>query len=155
MNRTTKKLLKICFGSVLILGFAGIASAGMYKWTDKDGIVHYSQQPPTEGNYETMRVDTQSPDGSKTGSGSQSSPTYTMPGAGKTGGTDGAKAIKQAEAKGEAQRQQNCEEAKKALQVYTTYRRVREKDGTIIRLDDNERAKRIEQAKSAIKEFCQ
>lgn len=152
MNRTTKKLLNLCIGSALILGFAGIATAGMYKWTDKNGTVHYSQQPPSDGNYETMHVDTQSPDGSETGSGSQSGPTYSAPDTSNNGGSD---AIKQTEAKAAAQREKNCAQAKKALETYTVYRRLRDKSGKVIRLSDTERAKRIQQAKDAIKEFCQ
>lgn len=31
---------------VAILAFAGPAAAQMYKWIDKDGKVHYSDQPP-------------------------------------------------------------------------------------------------------------
>jgi hypothetical protein len=153
MDRTMKKLLKFGLAALMALGFASLATAAMYKWVDKNGTVHYSQQPPAEGNYETMHVHTESPSGSD--SGSQSKPTYSTPDAGNTSGNGSSNAIKQAEAKGEAQRQQKCETAKKALQTYTTYRRLRKKDGTVIRLDDNERAKRINEAKSAIREFCQ
>lgn len=156
MNRTTKKLLKICLGAGLILVFTGTAMAGMYKWTDKDGNVHYSQQPPTEGNYETMHVDTQSPDGSDTGPASQSSPSYSTPGTSDNGSSGGGSdAVQQTEAKAAAQRQKNCQQAKKALETYTVYRRLRDKSGKVIRLSDTERAKRIKQAKDAIQEFCQ
>ena len=51
-------------------------------------------------------------------------------------------------------RQKNCEAAKKNLEVYTVYRRIRKEDGSVVRLDDNERQKRIDEAKKQIEEFC-
>ena len=43
MTRTTSALL--IAASLL----AGTASAQVYRWTDKDGTVHYSEEPPPEG----------------------------------------------------------------------------------------------------------
>ena len=47
-----------------LFAWSTIASAGMYKWTDADGNVQYTQQPPPEGiEGETLkpppRVDTE------------------------------------------------------------------------------------------------
>jgi len=43
MTRTTSALL------VTAALVAGTASAQVYRWTDKDGTVHYSEEPPPEG----------------------------------------------------------------------------------------------------------
>lgn len=147
-----KILLKICLSTALTLGVTTLASAvTTYKWVDKDGTVHYSQEPPSNDNYETLNVQTQSP--SDSSSDQQSAPSYSTPDS--SNDNKAADEIKKQEALGEAQRQKNCEAAKQNLQAYTTYRRFRTKDGKVIRLDDNERAKRIEQSKEAIKQFCQ
>jgi hypothetical protein len=38
-----------CFAAWLALGALPAAAAGMYKWTDDQGIVHYSDQLPVDG----------------------------------------------------------------------------------------------------------
>lgn len=150
MDRTMKILLNLCLSTVMTLACVNLASAGTYKWVDKDGTVHYSQQPPAQGNYQRLKIHTERP--SSDSSSGSSTPNYTTPSSNDDKASD---VIKQTEAKGEEQRKKNCATAKKALQTYTVYRRVRDKDGNVIRLDDKERAKRINDAKAAIKEFCQ
>lgn len=146
-------LLKICLSITLALGVSALASAmTTYKWVDKDGTVHYSQEPPSSDNYQTLNVQTQSPSDDSS-SNQQSTPSYSTPAS--SNNSDATDIIKKQEAQGQAQRQQKCTAAKKNLELYTTYRRFRKKDGTVIRMDDNVRAKRIEQSKEAIKEFCQ
>ncbi|NNF97620.1 MAG: hypothetical protein HKM94_11905, partial [Halobacteria archaeon] len=44
--------------------------------------------------------------------------------------------------------------ARNTLETYTVSRRIKTDQGELIRLDDNERAKRIQEAKDGIKEFC-
>ncbi|HKJ76593.1 MAG TPA: DUF4124 domain-containing protein, partial [Gammaproteobacteria bacterium] len=45
----------------LCLAFAGPVAAAMYKWTDADGNVHYSQTPPPSGQAEEMAPPPPSP----------------------------------------------------------------------------------------------
>lgn len=154
MDRYMKKFHHICLSTVLTLAFATLAQAAtMYKWVDKDGHTHYSQQPPGDANFEKLNIKTQNTAGSGSTSNTQSGPSNNTPG--DSGNGQASDVIKKQEAKGEELRQKNCEQAKKALENYTAFRRVRDKAGNVIILDDNERAKRIEDAKSAIKEFCQ
>ena len=40
----TPKSWQVCTGIALLLG-AGLALAQAYRWVDKDGVVHYSDQP--------------------------------------------------------------------------------------------------------------
>ncbi len=148
-----KKIHQICLSMVLTFIFATLTQAAMYKWVDKDGNTHYTQQPPSDTTYERINVHTQSPSGSSSSSQSNG-PTYSTPSSSSNGG-DASAVIKQQEAKGEEMRQKNCAAAKQQLETYTAFRRIRKKDGSVVYLDDNERAKRIEDAKSAIKEFCQ
>ena len=49
---------------------------------------------------------------------------------------------------------QNCEAAKKNLNVYQVYSRVKDKDGKIRVVSPKEREEKIQAAKDAIREFC-
>ena len=57
-------------------------------------------------------------------------------------------------AENEKIRQQNCEAARKNLEIYTTFRRFRDKDGNVTRLPEEERLKRLEEAKTQIETYC-
>ena len=62
--------------------------------------------------------------------------------------------IQQEVEKAEKMRAENCKASKYNLEIYTAYRRVTNEKGETVRLDDNERAARIQEAKEGIKEFC-
>jgi len=148
MERSMKKIYAFCLGTLLALSMSGnlLAAQTTYKWIDKDGHTHYTQKPPAEGSYERLNVQTGHPAASTSG------PTYTTPGA----DSNPSEVIQQTEAKGEEMRQKNCEQAKKALENYTAFRRIRDpKTGAVRILGDDERAQKIEDAKAAIQEFCQ
>ena len=49
-------------GVCLAMAAPGAVAAGMYKWTDEKGIVHYSDQMPPEAvNKGTVVMDKQAP----------------------------------------------------------------------------------------------
>lgn len=123
--------------------FAFSASAGLYKWVDDEGNVHYSQKRPKNKKYKRLKPPAPAPESSK--------PLY-KPLAKPAENND----IVAAEtAKNEKIRADNCAGAKKNLNSYTISRRIRDKDGNVSYIDDNVRAKKIEEAKKAIREFCQ
>lgn len=45
--------------------FVSSASAGLYKWVDDEGNVHYSQKRPINKQFERLKAPAPSPDGSK------------------------------------------------------------------------------------------
>ena len=147
-----KRFYRVCLSTMLALAFTTLVQAATYKWIDKDGTVHYSQQPPADANYEKLDTKSKAPN-YNTEPATQATPT--SPAASGANNQQGSAVIKEEVAKGEELRKKNCEQAKKALETYTAYRRVRDKDGNVIYLDDNVRAKRIEDSKAAIKEFCE
>jgi len=65
--RTAFGLQKILFISILI--FVSTAEAGFYKWTDKDGLVHYSDKPIDAETATEMIIDTESRTGFTNSSG--------------------------------------------------------------------------------------
>lgn len=144
--------------SVLILLFAvaaclslNVQAVSMYKWVDKDGKVHYSQRKPASSNYERLKIKT-TPARSSPAETTNSEPSTSADSTSKKSG--GRKALKNAVAKNEELRTQNCAAAKKNLQAYTVYRRIRMPDGSVKRLADDERARLIAESKASIKEFC-
>lgn len=140
--------LHILFGCLIALTVLN-AEAATYKYVDKSGNVVYSSTPPADGaNYEKLKSDS-----SRGNDGEEA--TTTQGQTGSTGSSSGAKdTVKKEVEKNKALRTQNCEGAKKNLEAYTVFRRIQDKDGNVTILDDNERAKRIEDSKKAIQEFC-
>ena len=146
------KTYRILIASLLFCLIMGSVNAGTYKWEDENGNIVYSQQPPKERAYETI----------KTTKPSSSTPpsTPTLP--------QSLKAKKQVEAaeqqlEGKIQqetanlekiRAENCKAAKHNLEAYTVTPRIINAQGEFVRLDDNERNRLIQEAKDNIKEFC-
>jgi len=128
------------------------ANAASYKWLDENGNVVYSQQPPEEGPYETIKTTTASSTSSRSTPAPSSS--FTSEVQKDTEERELDSKVQQEAAKSEQLRAENCKAAKHNLETYTVYRRIKNDQGEIVRLDDNERAKRIQEAKDAIKEFC-
>ena len=127
------------------------APADSYKWLDENGNVVYSQQPPAEGPYEKIKTTKPSPASSRSTPQSSSFATEVKQEAEER---ELDSKVQQEAAKSEQIRAENCKAAKHNLETYTVYRRIKNDQGEVIRLDDNERAKRIQEAKDAIKEFC-
>ncbi len=125
-----------------IIIFANPASAGLYKWVDDEGNVHYSQKRPTSQQFERLKAPAPAPENSQ--------PLYqTETKNSQDGDTPAAETAKNKEV-----RATNCANAKKTLNAYQVYRRMRDKDGNVTVIDDKERAQQIEQAKQAINDYC-
>jgi uncharacterized protein DUF4124 len=127
----------------MIMIFASSASAGLYKWVDNEGNVHYSQKRPRDKQYKRIKAPAPAPESSK--------PLYQSSKQNKKAGN----VVASETAKNEKIRATNCAKAKKNLNSYTVYRRIRDKDGKVTILDDKVRAQRIEDAKKAISEYCE
>ncbi len=123
--------------------FASSASAGLYKWVDDEGNVHYSQKRPLDKQFKRLKAPTPAPQSNK--------PLYqsATPTDNKAADTAAAETAKNKEI-----RATNCANAKKKLNAYQVYRRMRDKDGNVTVIDDKERAQQIERAKQAINDFC-
>lgn len=124
-----------------MLIFASSAFAGLYKWVDDEGNVHYSQKRPADKQYKRLKAPAAAPESTK--------PLYQ---------TDEAKStsnvVATETAKNEKIRADNCKSAKKNLNNFTLHRRMRDKAGNITIIDDKERALQIKRAKQAINDNC-
>jgi len=149
----TMNTYRILITSLLLsLIMMASANADTYKWLDENGNVVYSQQPPPEGPYEIIKTTKSPPASSRSAPPPPSSFTTDVKQEAKERELDSK--VQQEAAKSQQMRAENCKAAKHNLETYTVYRRIKNDQGEIIRLDDNERAKRIQEAKDAIKEFC-
>ena len=145
MKRTLALTLTLFTGLLL----SAAAAAATYKWVDEKGNVHYSQHPPAGTSYERMKIEKSRP-------GEQPAPAPAASGStDKPGGATGSSTVVKEElSKNQEIREKNCEAAKKNLEIYTVYKRYRDKEGNVVRMDDEERLKKIEEAKQHIAEFC-
>ena len=125
------------------------ATAATYKWVDEKGNVHYGQHPPADSNYERMKVEKSRPGETPPPAPATSSSTNKA-----SGSTGSSTVVKEELSKNQEIRAKNCEAAKKNLEIYTVYKRYRDKEGNVVRMDDEERLKKIEEAKQHIAEFC-
>jgi hypothetical protein len=122
--------------------FASSAFAGLYKWVDNEGNVHYSQKRPLDKQFKRLKAPPPAPADSK--------PLYNSSAPTKTTN----KTVAAETAKNKDIRDANCEAAKKNLSGYQVSRRVRNNEGKVITLDDKARADQIENAKKHIAEYC-
>ena len=146
MNRLVTLSLTLLTGFFLSVA----VSAATYKWTDDKGNVHYSQHPPPDASYERIKVEKSKP--GEAPPATSNTPATTP--ATSSGSPGDSKVVQEELSKNQEIRAKNCEAAKKNLEIYTIYKRYRDKDGNVVRMDDNERMKKIEESKQNIAEFC-
>ncbi len=126
----------------IMMIFTSSASAGLYKWVDNDGNVHYSQKRPANQQFERLKAPPPAPDNAK--------PLYKSSAPAKTTSKTAATET----AKNKEIRAKNCAQAKKNLNNFQVHRRIRDKDGNVTVIDDKVRASQIENAKKAISNYC-
>lgn len=122
--------------------FASSAFAGLYKWVDDEGNVHYSQKKPRNQQFKRLKAPPPTPENSK--------PLYksNIPSE-KPSNTAAAETVKNKKIRAD-----NCAQAKKNLNNFQIHRRIRDKDGNVTVIDDKVRASQIENAKQAISNYC-
>ncbi len=133
--------MRMLFLTIMMI-FASSASAGLYKWVDNEGNVHYSQKRPVNQQFKRLKAPPPAPDNAK--------PLY-KPG---TPATESGKTAAAETAKNKEIRAKNCAQAKKSLSNFQIHRRMRDKDGNVTTIDDNVRAKNIKDAQNAISNYC-
>lgn len=150
------KIVSQILGLFLILALASpSALAATYKYQDESGNTVYSQKPPENPNTPYEILDDIS-SGARAGSSSSSSSNSASapPTPDPQQDEEQNDIAAQEEQQAEKIREKNCEAAKKNLEIYTVYRRVRNDEGVIERVDENVRQQKIEEAKQAIQDFC-
>lgn len=151
MNRFLLVLL------LLTLPFAAFAE--MYRWVDGQGRVHYSDQPPPKGAKSSSTVAAPPPPSySPSGEGTQAK-TWQEKDAEfrqRQSAQAEAQAKKEKEEADAKQKKQNCEIARKQLQILESGQRVSDVNpqGEREYLDDAARKKAIEDARRTVDTWC-
>ena len=153
----------------VMLAFAAMASAQMYRWVDKDGRVHYTATPPPPGvKARTMRAPSApppaaAPDDAAKDAGAKDARQGPLTPAeqerefrkrqleAQKAREKEALAAKDAEAK-----QENCVRAREALRTFESGQRVSRTNaqGERYYLDDDARASETEAARRAVQDWC-
>ncbi len=153
--------------TLVLLVVALPASAVMYKWVDKDGKIHYSDQPPPEGAKQSGVVNTPAP---------TTTPATAAPAEGAGAPPKGPKTAAEQEmefrkrrlvaAEADAKRQQdaqaaeekkrNCTQANSRLTALETGGRITKHgpDGETVYLSDTEIAKELVEARKIADSWC-
>ena len=147
---------------VIILMLAVTASAngaGVYKWTDAQGNIHYGERPPPGREAESMEVD-KAPIPREEAEIELEKLNIKAGLEPMRDGDESAsqKQVPDQEAKTEdvQRRRRNCQIARENLARLERYRRLltRDEEGNPMRLDEQARASRMVQAREHIAEFC-
>jgi hypothetical protein len=145
-------VLKLAVTLFLTL-LATSASAETYRWVNEDGVVTYSQTPPPDAPAEKIKTYDTAP---SDGQGSQQKLKDLRQ---RLADMDEDRALKKAEAKKQAEdkalREKNCQAARHNLEQLTALgNRLYKVGDDYLRLTEEDRQSRMEDARSQIKEFC-
>jgi hypothetical protein len=147
------KLYQLCLFLFVSL-IQSIAVAEIYTWTDESGQVHYSQQPPN--GQQVQQIDVPAPPAIapvETSDEVQELINLQI----QQEQYEAYKAEYKKDKKHyQQQKQQNCEIAKSNLAKYqiSANRKIRDADGNITRLTEDERQQHIARIKKQITKFC-
>ncbi|NOZ53138.1 MAG: DUF4124 domain-containing protein [Gammaproteobacteria bacterium] len=155
-HRLRTSLLTMLLTSLLLVSFTTIAS-NVYKWTDKDGNVHYSAKPESS-TAQPFRINVAPPPSSndvldKAASGIASQPDIASP-SGNQSTTENNQA--EVDANNTEIRKKNCDVIKKRLATIQRGGRLYELDdqGERHYWDDKTRLSKLDQTQSDLKKWC-
>lgn len=140
---------------VALSGLMPAAAEQLYKWTDEEGNVHFSQTPPPAAErreVETLEIRAAPPSGVGGGNAQE-----TLQGLDERRAKRAEESERQAKTKEEeALRKQNCESARQRVQALSGFKRLRHKqaDGEYRYYTEEERNSEIESAQAVADEFC-
>ncbi len=150
--------MRFLISAILLLSISLTAHAGIKKWVDADGNVHYSDSAPGD-NTQTQSVQ------NVAGKDQANAPSGYTPKSSAEREAEMRKARKlkdeasqkQAEQdKQMAAKKQNCENARQNVQTLEDSPRVTtyDQNGERTFMEDSERARRLEEARKAVSENC-
>lgn len=140
--------------SALLLGWSLAAPAAMYKWVDDQGQVHYSQYPPKDREAQAIAPP---PPPATPAAEAQKKLEETLRSLDETRKAREESAQKAADEAAEAERiRGNCEAARANLERLTTggRKKIVGEDGVAYYMTEEERQKRIQEARDQIDKYC-
>ena len=139
----------------VIVFLATTAYADIYKWVDKDGQTHYSQQAPR--NQQADLIKTPPPPTIDPAEAQKKIDTLIEQQQQNDQALKNQRNQAQQEAEKAAQKKENCRIAQQNLQQYkdNPSRRVMDADGNVTRPTEEDRQQKIQQLQQHVKEYCQ
>lgn len=153
-----KKLTIIALAGALLAGHA--AAAQFYKWTDENGVTHYSEAPPPETvkNSTEVKVPSRQPSGTEAAAQNLQKQREAALKALDEAGKKKPQPTPTAAAKGDKEKNaERCKQLQANLAVMENSGRVSEKDekGEKRYLTEEEKAKRLDDTRRQIKAYCE
>ena len=145
--------------ALILTATDSVAEDEIYRWVDEDGVVHFGDQPASHSNSEAVKLNND-PSGIAPASSAPAATNSAQPEekpltAAQQQRADRAEQRKEAAAKKEAIAA-GCEQRHKLVSQLEPSTRVivQYEDGTVGRLDDNERLEMLNEAKAYIADNC-
>ncbi|MFS1524763.1 DUF4124 domain-containing protein [Microbulbifer sp. 2304DJ12-6] len=154
--------------AILFASLALVAQAnGIYKWVDENGVVHFGEQPPNDGDVEVIKkpkserykqweAEQQSALAAEESKNPAPKPPAEKKPAGQPEPRQPAQMEKEIARAEAAARAQRCQASRKTLKTLNSHARVREMDesGNLRMLGEDERQQRITQEQQSIRKNC-
>jgi hypothetical protein len=149
-------ILTAVFISILVLSATdAIAENEIYRWVDENGVVHFGDRPGGQAKAEKIDIPESRINSTQPASVTASGDTSQQPSYAQQHRDERAANRKEAAEKQKAleadcpQRRQLVAQLEPSTRVMVTY-----EDGTVIRMDDNDRLEKLNEAKAFIAENC-
>jgi hypothetical protein len=156
MMRISTFFLAVLIATLALSTTQTVAEEEIYRWVDKDGVVHFEPRPEGHADAEVVEL-MEAPDYDSQSNPEQSSP-YT---------TDPQPSYAQKQRDEREQGRKEAAEKQKEMDVLcknnrdrvatlepTTRVMYKQEDGTVIRMDDNDRLDKLAESKAFIAENC-
>jgi type IV secretory pathway VirB10-like protein len=143
-----------------VFGAGAVDATKVYKWVDKDGNIHYSEQKPANQQADTLRIKENKP----TPLPEEKEQAMSASEADSNEATDDQDSQQRAEAQkslaaaDQVNKQKLCQQAKAnrdALNASVRVSRIDPETGEQVRMSDDERVNALKKAMQAIKDYCQ
>lgn len=157
--RITKITMTVLFITLPFLATDAMAADEVYRWVDENGVVHFGDQPPQQGDAESVSIPNTS--------GIEAQPSQDATPANPEALLDPQPTYAQQLRDQRAERRAEIEENDRIIAEACAQRRtlvsqlepstrvmVQLEDGTVTRMDDNERLETLEEAKTYIANNC-
>lgn len=120
---TNRGMCRLGWGLLLALATADTTADAVYKWTDAEGLTHFSAQPPADRQAQQIQVEAPPPTGAA--EAKRQPEKAADDGRPKDPADERAEPSAQELARQEEQRRHNCETARHNLETLKTRARVR------------------------------
>lgn len=152
-----KGFLKLFSAQIMIMGLtlsvSQIASAGIYKWVDEQGNVHYGEQRPQNTSSQKMQVQKYAPENKST----YKRPSYTPSTKSTNKNTQDNPPEKKKETRAEKKKRlAACEKTRANLKMMEEIGRIRakDKDGNTRYLSQKEKEAKMQKNREQISKYC-